>query len=170
MPSGLEQTLQGKVREKLRRLFWEFHSLRNENWKQMIKHIATTARDNLSWSYGWNPLFWAAALSAVLGAAASDILPNVAAPLERRAAAHAAAMTHMEEMLANCGADPGCKCAPVNTGSEPSQLSRSDAPAEGDVASRSGAFAAGTFAAKHSDWEAFLFGASAAGPVIRIWV
>jgi len=99
MPEGLEHSMRGKVRKRLRDIGYRVAFLPGEPWQTVIEHFAIASVERIHRGFGDNPWFWVVQWPRVFGAAAVDFWPEVGAPAERHALAADASAAHLEAIL-----------------------------------------------------------------------
>lgn len=99
MPEGLEHSIRGKVRKRLRDIGYRVVFPPGESWQTVLEHFAIAGIERIHRGFGDNPWFWVVAWPSVFGAAAVDFWPEVGTPEERRALAADASASHLEAIL-----------------------------------------------------------------------
>jgi len=98
-PEGLEYTIKGKIRKRLRDLGYRVTFPPGEEWQIVVECFAIAGLERLHRGFGENPWFWVVAWPSIFGAAAVDFWPEVGPAIERRSVASDAATAHLEAIL-----------------------------------------------------------------------
>mmetsp|Transcript_104711 Transcript_104711/g.312768 ORF Transcript_104711/g.312768 Transcript_104711/m.312768 type:complete len:486 (-) Transcript_104711:157-1614(-) len=99
MQEGLEHSIRGKVRRKLRHIGYNVEFQPGEPWQIIVEHFAIAGIDRIHRGFGDNPWFWVVSWPSVFGAAAAEFWPEVGTPEERHSLAAAASAGHLEAIL-----------------------------------------------------------------------